>query len=75
MSTEEIAAAYGEVHELRRKAQEKEDAIINQLVLDGQLSAMEAMLVKLPSFGSGLNMNEAFVMAAVAKTDGLNTTT
>ena len=66
MNIEEIKKTFGEIRELRKKAQEKEDSLIEALVSDGQLSAIEAILVKTPGFG-GDKMTEAFVMSVLSK--------
>lgn len=68
MTIEEIHKTFGEIRELRKKAQEKEDGLIERLLLDGQLSAFEAILVKTPGFG-GDKMTEAFVMSVLSKKD------
>lgn len=66
MTTKEIQETFREIRELRKKAQEKEDDLIETLVSDGKLSAMEAILVKIPGFG-GDNMTEALVMGILLK--------
>lgn len=66
MTIEKIQETLSEIRELRKKAQEKEDDLIKTLVSDGQLSAIEAILVKTPSFG-GDKMTEAFVMSVLLK--------
>lgn len=66
MTIEEIQKIFGEIRELRKKAQDKEDGLIEALVSDGQLSSIEAILVKTPGFG-GDKMTEAFVMSVLSK--------
>ena len=66
MTIEKIQEIFSEIRELRKKAQEKEDGLIDTLVSDGQLSAIEAILVKTPGFG-GDKMTEAFVMSVLSK--------
>lgn len=66
MTIKEIQETFQEIRELRKKAQEKEDGLIETLVSDGKLSAVEAILVKIPGF-SGDNMTEAFVMGILSK--------
>lgn len=66
MTIKEIQETFQDIRELRKKAQEKEDALIENLVSDGKLSAMEAILVKIPGFG-GDNMTEALVMGILLK--------
>lgn len=66
MTIKEIQKTFEDIRELRKKAQEKEDGLIEALVSDGQLSAFEAILVKTPSFG-GSKMTEAFVMSVLSK--------
>lgn len=66
MTIKEIQETFREISELRKKAQEKEDDLIETLVSDGKLSAIEAIMVKIPGFGGG-NMTEAFVMGILLK--------
>lgn len=66
MTIKEIQEAFREIRELRKKAQEKEDDLIETLVSDGKLSAIEAIMVKIPGF-SGDNMTEALVMGILLK--------
>lgn len=66
MTIKEIQDTFREISELRKKAQEKEDGLIEALVSDGQLSAIDAIMVKIPGFGGG-NMTEAFVMGILSK--------
>ena len=66
MTIKEIQETFRDIRELRKKAQEKEDDLIETLVSDGKLSAVEAILVKIPGFG-GDNMAEAFVMGILLK--------
>lgn len=49
MTIKEIQETFQEIRELRKKAQEKEDGLIETLVSDGKLSAVEAILVKIPN--------------------------
>ena len=66
MTIKEIHETFRDIRELRKKAQEKEDGLIETLVSDGKLSAIEAIMVKIPGF-SGDNMAEAFVMGILSK--------
>ena len=66
MTIEKIQETFSEIRELRKKALEKEDDLIKTLVSEGQLSAIEAILVKTPGFG-GDKMTEAFVMSVLLK--------
>ena len=72
MTIEEIQKTFGEIRELRKKAQDKEDGLIEALVSDGQLSSIEAILVKTPGFG-GDKMTEAFVMSVLSKKENPQT--
>ena len=66
MTIKEIHETFREIRELRKKAQEKEDDLIETLTSEGKLSAMEAILVKIPGFG-GDNMTESLVMGILLK--------
>ena len=66
MTIKEIHENFREIRELRKKAQEKEDGLIENLVSDGKLSAIEAIMVKIPGFGGG-NMTESLVMGILLK--------
>ena len=66
MTIKEIQETFRDIRELRKKAQEKEDGLIENLVSDWKLSAIEAIIVKIPGFG-GDNMTEALVMGILLK--------
>ena len=66
MTIKEIQETFRDIRELRKKAQEKEDGLIENLVSDWKLSAIEAIMVKIPGFG-GDNMTEALVMGILLK--------
>ena len=66
MTIKEIQETFRDIRELRKKVQEKEDGLIETLASDGKLSAVEAILVKIPGF-SGDNMTEALVMGILLK--------
>lgn len=66
MNIDEVKDAFAEVRKLRQKAQEKEEKIVEQLVSDGDLTIVQALLLKGPNFGSSLSLTEALIMAALS---------
>ena len=61
MTIEEIKSSFDEIRDLRKKADEKEMSILEQLVMDGQIDATAVVLL---SFGvpfGGKSIVEPFV--------------